>query len=977
MALDNLQIDYLIDPAFQIENLAGKPAVGGHIEVFEAGTDTKVITYQDFDGNVNPFKIPLHSDGRAVILADPSRKYDFYVYDSFNNLMFSRLNVTPNLSGNISIKGCDVYIYNTDGTLDITQQSIQNNIRRYEINTKHKSLGVEAPLYFVEDSDTATIIGFSGDDYATKDYVDSAVSSKLDISSYSSQSGDFLTDKFEYDDDNHITAYNHSAFAAGAGSGTIYEAGDHIDITNNVISVTGLPDSADVENAISSAVTNVENKFEYNENNYITAYNNSAFAGTNYSAGDYVSIENDTISVTGLQPSGDYATHDDLSAYQPSGDYATKEDVESATSGKQDTLSAGDGITIVNNVISVTSQGGGIEQVNHDDTLSGNGNTEPLGLANPQDYVHQDDLSAYQPSGDYVYRNEMTAYQEAGDYYSASNPSGFLTTADIDNKMDTSAMTAYATTSLVSSISSELYSAVSGISGDYELVGGYGILLTDDDVNKTTTITVTATGQGGGVNSAYVTAAIESATSALVTAISGSYTLVAGTNTELIDNSAAKTTTVNVTGVQAAGNYYSASNPSGFITGVPNTYLQNSDLTIVDNKVTEISGVPLSAGDELPEEVTAAASVVTANSATWNDVTAKQPAGNYYSASNPSGFITGVDLTPYQTTAGMTAYQEVGNYMSASESTAFYPSTANPSGYLTAHQSLAGYLQNTDLGITDNKVTAISGVALSAGNELSAGSHIDITDNTVSVTGTEDFEMKSLVAGDNITISASGDDIIISAAGCTEYSAGANIDITDSVISGKDWSEEILAATTGLQPSGNYYSASNPSGFITGVDLTPYQTTAAMTGYLTTADSANFYTNDNPSGFITGVDLSDYATTADLANKQDAGNYLSASESANYYPMTGNPSGFLTEHQSLAGYLQDSDLTIVDNKITEISGVSISAGGGANYSAGDNIDITNDTISVTGTEDLTLMPIVAGNGISIVVSGGAIVVSLA
>jgi hypothetical protein len=36
MALDNLQVDYLIDPAFQIENLAGKPAVGGHVEVFEA-----------------------------------------------------------------------------------------------------------------------------------------------------------------------------------------------------------------------------------------------------------------------------------------------------------------------------------------------------------------------------------------------------------------------------------------------------------------------------------------------------------------------------------------------------------------------------------------------------------------------------------------------------------------------------------------------------------------------------------------------------------------------------------------------------------------------------------------------------------------------------------------------------------------------------------------------------------------------------
>ena len=32
---------------------------------------------------------------------------------------------------------------------------------------------------------------------------------------------------------------------------------------------------------------------------------------------------------------------------------------------------------------------------------------------------------------------------------------------------------------------------------------------------------------------------------------------------------------------------------------------------------------------------------------------------DFYGTANPSGFITGVDLTPYQTTAGMTAYQEV------------------------------------------------------------------------------------------------------------------------------------------------------------------------------------------------------------------------------------------------------------------------------------------------------------------------------
>lgn len=640
MALDNLQIDYLIDPAFQIENLAGKPAVGGHIEVFEAGTDTKVITYQDFDGNVNPFKIPLHSDGRAVILADTSRKYDLYVYDSFNNLMFSRLNVTPNLSGNISITGSDVVIYNTDGTLDITQKSIQNNVRRYEINTKHKSFGVQEPLYFVEDSDSATIIGFSGDDYATKDYVNSALSSKLDITAYSSQSGDFLTDKFEYDADNHITAYNHSAFAAGAGSGTIYEAGDHIDITNSVISVTGLPDSADIENAISSAVTNIENKFEYNENNYITAYNNSAFAGTNYSAGDYVSIENDTISVTGLQPSGDYATKTELS-------------------GKQDTLSAGDGISIVNNIISVTSQGGGIEQVNHDDTLSGNGNDVPLGIANIEDFVKHNDLTAYQekgdyysasnpsgfitndaltglqPSGDYVTRDELTAYQPSGNYATiedvesavsgkqdilsagegiqiinntisvTAQGGGGITVVNHDNTLSGNGnseplglanaedyvkqddLTGYATTALVSSVSSELYSAISGISGDYELVAGSGVELVDDPNAKTTTINVTA--QGGNKE-------VEE----LVIANSGTWNSV---------NDKLDTTTF--------------STVSGdFLTAVPTGTMNESAFEYdTGNKISGYNGSAFAGGSEIPTAVSgywqSASDTVCANSGVW------------------------------------------------------------------------------------------------------------------------------------------------------------------------------------------------------------------------------------------------------------------------------------------------------------------------------------------------------------------------
>ena len=60
--------------------------------------------------------------------------------------------------------------------------------------------------------------------------------------------------------------------------------------------------------------------------------------------------------------------------------------------------------------------------------------------------------------------------------------------------------------------------------------------------------------------------------------------------------------------------------------------------------------------------------------------------------------------------------------------------------------------------------------------------------------------------------------------GGSTYSAGANIDITDDVISGKDWSDEIASATSGLQPSGDYYSASNPSGFLTEIPSGVMQT---------------------------------------------------------------------------------------------------------------------------------------------------------
>ncbi len=112
-----------------------------------------------------------------------------------------------------------------------------------------------------------------------------------------------------------------------------------------------------------------------------------------------------------------------------------------------------------------------------------------------------------------------------------------------------------------------------------------------------------------------------------------------------------------------SGDFYLTSNPDGYITGVPSSYLQNSDLTIVDNKITEISGIELSAGDEFPQSATEAIEVVTANSGDWNNVTAKldkADSGNFYPMEgNPSGFLTTeTDWTDTITAASSYAYEQ-------------------------------------------------------------------------------------------------------------------------------------------------------------------------------------------------------------------------------------------------------------------------------------------------------------------------------
>jgi len=65
---------------------------------------------------------------------------------------------------------------------------------------------------------------------------------------------------------------------------------------------------------------------------------------------------------------------------------------------------------------------------------------------------------------------------------------------------------------------------------------------------------------------------------------------------------------------QKAGDYYSASNPSGFLTAVPSGVMQTSGLEYDGDKISGYMGSAFKAGDELPQSVTDAADYVSATS---------------------------------------------------------------------------------------------------------------------------------------------------------------------------------------------------------------------------------------------------------------------------------------------------------------------------------------------------------------------------
>lgn len=202
-----------------------------------------------------------------------------------------------------------------------------------------------------------------------------------------------------------------------------YTGGSHIGIVDHEVSVTGtgILRAGEGINIVSDS----------------SGWIISSSGGNSYTPGQYISIQNDVISATGLQPAGEYLTPSSLNGYateswvneqgfltEVPSEYVTNEELESATSGLQPS----------GNYLTQEDLDGYATQswVNEQGFL-----TEV-----PSQYVTDQELteatSGLQPSGDYLVPSDLNGYA------TQAWTSGYLA----ENYMDTEAVWQAVTVSL-------------------------------------------------------------------------------------------------------------------------------------------------------------------------------------------------------------------------------------------------------------------------------------------------------------------------------------------------------------------------------------------------------------------------------------------------------------------------------------------------------------------------------------------------
>ena len=278
----------------------------------------------------------------------------------------------------------------------------------------------------------------------------------------------------------------------------------------------------------------------------------------------------------------------------------------------------------------------------------------------------------------------------------------------------------------------------------------------------------------------------------------------------------------------------------------------------------------------------------------WSASGAFQPSGDYLTATASSLF------------------QPSGDYLSASESSNYYPMTGNPSGFITDDECQSSYLALSSFSsyssTVDSSITGISSVVSGVSStylEKTASGMFQPSGDYVSSTDMSAYVPFSGLEKDAGFITA----ISGTAISAGKVYTGVNpvwVDNTADQIGVYRKTLAVDETMTAYETGDSAVIGVNTailSGYAKASSLEDYQLKSAMTAYASVA-----YVDSGMSGkldvtasslFLTSLPA-DLATTGDVASAVSG--KMDKSASGEFYPMTGNPSGFLTAHQSLAGY---------------------------------------------------------------------------
>lgn len=170
----------LFEEALEFQNYNGSVLSNGKVAVFYIGRTRLADIFNDVEG-LSPAENPkvLDNLGMGPLYVNPAFDYELIVYDAYDNEMFSvkkylhskgehsTANVIVTPSENIAVSAWtigDVQVYMPYLTGDVgkTYEGIDPIVVNNEYNrisANHIPLGVQDPLYFVEDSESACIIG--------------------------------------------------------------------------------------------------------------------------------------------------------------------------------------------------------------------------------------------------------------------------------------------------------------------------------------------------------------------------------------------------------------------------------------------------------------------------------------------------------------------------------------------------------------------------------------------------------------------------------------------------------------------------------------------------------------------------------------------------------------------------------------------------------------------------------------------------